>query len=493
MRRLPIKLYASICILAMVMLLLPARTWAEIPYNGYTWNNLGNDVRSINGYVYVDSIDGVDLPSGTFNTPEDLFIASDDTLYLVDTGNNRILHMDSKTHKLIGIIGDEEGPGMLSEPKGVYVKEDGTVYVADTKSQRIAIFNKDRKFVKDLKAPTSALLGKDFSYSPSKVVLDKRDYMFIVSDGNTQGLIQINQKGEFKGFFGANHVGFSWKRLFVKLVATKEQKQQMSALKALAFSNLDQDHDGFIYTTTLGEPFNQVKRLSPVGVNTLNSGNKKYGDVFDVGPFTTPSFVDVSVNSDGMISALDLQTSKVFQYDKLGNLLFAFGGIGDQNGLFVTPSSVDQTSDGTIYVVDKGRNRIDRFRTTPFADLVHEASNYYVNGRYEQAETLWNKIIAMNSNFDMAYLAIGKALYKSERYKEAMEHFSVARNRTEYSNAFREYRKQYMREHFTEITGGIIGIILVLRFLVPRCLRQLKRYLRNSKIGKRAVVKEEEA
>src|SRR6185437_11641394 len=128
--------------------------------------------------------------------------------------------------------------------------------------------------------------------------------------------------------------------------------------------------------------------------------------------------VDVTLNKDGLISALDLQTSKVFQYDKLGNLLFAFGGNGDQDGLFTTPASIDQTSDGMLYVVDKGRNRIDRFRTTPFADLVHQASKLYVDGRYAEAESLWKEVLEMDANFDMAYLAIGKSLYKSDRYQE---------------------------------------------------------------------------
>jgi DNA-binding beta-propeller fold protein YncE len=474
--------------LALLQLLLPAQTWAAVPYRGYTWNKLGQDVRSVNGYLYVDSIDGTDMPTGAFNTPEDIFIADDDTIYLVDTGNSRIIHLEPKTHKLLGVIGTEDGPGLLNEPKGIFVKPDGTIYVADTKNQRIAIFDKSGKFIRDLKAPDSPLLGKDFQYSPSKVILDKRDYMFVVSDGNTQGLMQIDQKGEFKGFFGANHVGFSWKRLFVKLVATKEQQQQLSTVKALAFSNVDQDQDGFIYTTTLGVDVNQIKRLSPVGVDTLPSG-KQYGDLFVDGPFETTQFVDVTVNKEGLITGLDLQTSKVFQYDKLGNLLFAFGGNGDQDGLFTTPSSIDQTSDGMIYVVDKGRNRIDRFRTTPFADLVHKASKMYVEGRYEESESLWNEILKLNANFDMAYFAIGKSLYKSERYKEAMEYFQLARAKTEYSDAFREYRKEYAREHFGIISGVILLLIIALRYLIPRCVRLLKRKLRLPGIGKPPVAR----
>lgn len=378
MRRVTLNIRKLVLTSVILSLLVPMSVTAAVPYEGYVWNNLGQDVRSVNGYIYEDSIDGLDMSSGGFKNPESIFIAADDTVYLVDTGNNRIVHMDEH-HQLINVFGTE-GTGKLSGPKGVYVKEDGTVYVADTKNNRIVMFDSKGQFLQEFGTPTSALLGKDFSYSPSKLIVDKRDYMFVVSDGNTKGLMQIDPNGQFKGFYGANHIGFSWARLFTKLIASKEQKAQISTVNPLEFSSVDQDEEGFIYSTTLGAEFNQIKKLSPVGVDTLNAGvERKYGERFANGPFSVHSFVSISVSDSGIISALDLQTSKVFQYDILGNLLFIFGGVGEQNGLFVTPSGIAQTSDGMLYVVDKGRGRIDRFRTTPFADLVHQASNYYVD------------------------------------------------------------------------------------------------------------------
>ncbi|MGM0884669.1 MAG: hypothetical protein ACQEXQ_26980 [Bacillota bacterium] len=458
--------------LLMVVTALPAQTFAATPYEGYTINNLGEDVHSINGYIYESSIDGYNLPSGPFNAPEDVFLADDGTIYVVDTGNSRVVQLNAN-HEVVNIIGDEEGDGKLNEPKGVFVKQDGTIYVADTKNQRIAIYDKDGKFIKQFGKPENPLLGATFSYSPSKLLVDKRNYMFVVSDGNTQGLIQIDPNGQFKGFYGANHVGFSWSRLFVKLVATDEQKAKLSVVKPLEFSNAVQDAEGFIYTTTLGTETNQLKRLSPVGVDTLNIGERRYGGRFDAGPFEVPSFLDLAVDKDGVITALDLQSSKVYQYDKLGNFLFVFGGLGEQNGLFVTPSSLAQSSDGTVYVVDKGRNRIDLFRTTPFADLVHDASRLFVDGRYKEAEGMWNEVLHLNGNFELAYLAIGKSLYKAESYKEAMHYFELARSRTDYSNAFKEYRKEYIREHFAWICLAIITIIILLRYIIPFLWRRL--------------------
>jgi hypothetical protein len=461
--------------LMVLVLLVPAQASAESPYEGYIWNSLDRDTHSINGYLYLDSIDGYDMDTGPFKAPEDLYVASNDTLYFVDSGNNRIIHMDSNKN-VFKIVGDKDGPGKLNGPKGIFVKRDGTIYVADTQNRRIAIFDKDGKFMRDLPAPNSPLLGKKFVYSPSKLAVDKRDYFIVASDGAGQGLMQIDPNGEFKGFYGANHVGFSWKRLFIKYFATDDQRAQLASVRPMEFSNLYQDQEGFIYTTTLGIEMNQVKRLSAVGVDTLNIGEEKpYGDIFSFGSFEIPAFVDLTVDSKGVITALDQSTNKAFQYDKLGNLLFIFGGFGDQDGLFKTAVSIDQTSDGTMYVVDKTRSRIDRFRKTPFAEIVHEASGLYVDGRYDEAYKPWLKVLDLNSNYDMAYQAIGKAKFKEEHYGEAMKYFKLGRSREDYSVAFREYRKEYMRNNFEYIVALLAGIYIFFKFGLPRIIKLARR------------------
>ncbi|MDF2660031.1 MAG: hypothetical protein K0Q94_2822, partial [Paenibacillus sp.] len=149
-----------------------------------------------------------------------------------------------------------------------------------------------------------------------------------------------------------------------------------------------------------------------------------------------------------------------------GNLLFVFGGIGSQDGLMITPSSIAVNSRGVIYIADETRNRIDRFRTTEFGDLVHRASVLYSDGLYEQSKEPWMDVLKRNSNYNLAYLAIGKALYKQEQYKEAMEYFKTARSYREYSLAYLEHRKNYMREHFVWFVAGVILFAVVFRMFL---------------------------
>lgn len=479
--------------LAAIVLLIAEAPPAEArsPYDGYTYNNKFDPVASLNGYAYMDSIDGFDNEAGPFNKPQDLYVAADDTIYIADTGNNRIVHMDANK-RVLGIYGSTDGDGKLNGPKGVFAAEDGTVYVADTKNSRIAVFDRSGRFVKDFRDPKSPLLGEKFLYLPSKVIVDKRGYLSIVCDGLYQGLLQLDPNGEFAGLFGGNHVAFSVTRILTNLIATKEQKAQMSGDKPPEFSNLFQDAEGFIYTTTLGTETLQVKRLSAVGVDTLNAQESaigRYGDyrmkiTNDKRKFN--SFVDVSVDSQGFITALDKITGRAFQYDSLGNLLFAIGGLGAQNGLMLTPSSIAQTSDGIIYIADETRNRIDRFRVTAFGELVHQASVLYADGRYEESQEPWAQVLRLNSNYNLAYLAIGKSLSKQEKYTEAMRYFKQARAYEEYSDAFLEQRKIFLREHFIESVLVLIAVGVLLRTVIGWRRRKRKLFLKRQMSAVRA-------
>lgn len=480
------RLWIAFAAAAAILVALPAAAFAEIPYAGYTYDNKQKPVPSINGYVYADSIDGFESAAGAFMDIQDIFIAGDDTMYIVDSGNNRIVHYDANK-KLLGTIGKKEGKSALNKPKGVFATEDGHIYVADTKNNRIAVFDQNGEFVREFLDPKSPLLGSSFMYLPSKVIVDKNGNMFIVCDGLYRGLLQLNANGEFAGLFGANHVGFSLTKALANLIATEEQKKQIAGEKPPEFSNLFLNDEGFIYTTTLGVRKEQIKRLSSVGKDTLNEqsvlhGNR-YGDfVMRMGKTQYEAFVDLSVDRQGFITAVDQTSGKLFQYDSLGNLLFIFGGLGTQNGLFITPSSIAQTSDGMLYVADKSRNRIDRFRITPFGELVHKASVLYAEGLYEEAKQPWQEVLKRNNHFDMAYLAIGKALYKQERFKEAMFYFKTARAGDEYSEAFLEYRKSFLRDHFAALIAGIVVLFAGIK-LTAALYRRKRSGDRSSRIA----------
>ena len=64
--------------------------------------------------------------------------------------------------------------------------------------------------------------------------------------------------------------------------------------------------------------------------------------------------------SGGMYSVLDSKRGRVFTYDSQGNLLYIFGGRGDQKGQFNQPCALIYNGD-EILVADRSRNSVQVF------------------------------------------------------------------------------------------------------------------------------------
>ena len=78
-------------------------------------------------------------PTGTaFTRPHQTAIAVDGTFWVVDTLNDRVLHLDQT-----GAVLHEWGAGMLNGPKGIAVDPIGRVLVSDSGNDRVLAFDED--------------------------------------------------------------------------------------------------------------------------------------------------------------------------------------------------------------------------------------------------------------------------------------------------------------------------------------------------------------
>ena len=118
------------------------------------------------------------------------------------------------------------------------------------------------------------------------------------------------------------------------------------------------------------------------------------------------------------------------------------------------------------------------FEPTEYTSTIHSAIDAYLVKDYEQSILLWEDVLRMNSNFDLAYMKAGYAYYRMNRYEEAMTYFKIANARKEYSKAYVQYKKEQLNEHFGTVVligAAVVIAIVALCVLIHRLKRRRKQ------------------
>lgn len=416
-----------------------------------------------------------------FDGPQDIYFDQDrNELWVADTGNNRLVRL-TKDGEFISEIksikgGDNAevqslGGRTFRGPEGLFVNPEGEVFIADTQNKRIVQLTSDGELIRIYPQPQNQLLGADFDYRPTKIVQDQRDYLYVVNRSDYRGMLLLDTRGEFRGFFAPNDVGFSLRRVLIRMFATEAQREKLSKELPAPHSNVVLSPNGYLYSSTTYAPANQVKKLNGVGTDVMNRaaiGGKRFGfSIPRAGRAVNPSFIDLAVNDHGIISAVDSANGIIYQYDDDRNLLTMFGGKGEENGKFGFPSSIATDRSGLLYILDKDRNNIQVFRPTDFAQLVHSASELYVEGFYQDAEEPWREALKLNTNYNLAHSGIAKAFEKVGRWEEALVEYRFGENRDGYSQIFGKLRHEWIRDHFG-LTVFLVFVGLGLAYGVGR-------------------------
>lgn len=480
------KSIMAIVLVALILLLNTAQACAGgTPYQGYTYNEWGEPVPAPNGYIAESFITGAKAGSGDFKGPKDLFVDEENSeLYIVDSGNNRIvvLGADFTLKRILAEFAGGNGIETLKNPTGVFVSKSGKVYVADRDNGRILVSDRFGKVIRIYGAPVSDLIPDDFVYYPEKIVVDRHGRMYVQAFGAFQGIMRLDSEGKFINFYGSNRVELTAKVMIDRIwksILTREQKEAMEGFVPIEYSNMFIDSEDFIYACVKASENStyELKKLNPLGINILRSSrtigyvysNSDYGDhpvVYDGETKIDSTFVDICVDGEGFISALDSTRGKVFQYDEESNLMFVFGSLGDQKGTFKNPTSL-VSFNGKILVLDAVKNNITVFRLTWFGEQVRKASALYHNGFYMEAVEPWKEVLKHDSNYLLAYVGLGKAYFQMQDYRQAMYYFKLGYDKKGYSDAFKEYSIEYMRENF-----DTIFLVLALLFASMQLIRK---------------------
>lgn len=435
---------------------------SSTPYESYNYNYWEEAIASPSAYVPNRAISGADLGIGDFLEPSDMHVTADGLIYIVDSGNGRIVCLDGtwSVQRMISKFDNGSKEDGFKNPSGLFVDNEGNLYVADTDNGRVVVLTADGDLVRIIDQPQSDVLAADFKFFPLKVTVDKANRVYVVAKGIYEGIMQFDENGDFIGYVGTNKVQRDYTEYIWRLLSTKAQKAQMVLFIPTEFSNIDIDAKGFVYATNIDPDSTEpVKRLNPSGEDVL----KRYG-YFDVkgdiqfrrsvGP---SKLVDVNVLGDGMYSVLDTNQGKVFTYDDEGDLLYVYGAKGNQVGTFKTPVAVERLGDKQL-VLDRGKGNIIVFEPTKFGASVNEAVKLHYNGEDTQAVPVWEEVLRLNSNYDIAYIGIGKSMLMEKRNGEALEYFKLGMDRKNYSVAYKRHRRELMKEHF----GTFLSLLFVL-------------------------------
>lgn len=462
MKKKYLRLSAMLLCLALLAPLAVVPVWAEseAPYETYTFDKWGNAVSSPDAYLPTEGIGGAQLGCGNFSGALDLFYCGErGEMYVVDTGNNRIVVL-SDDMKLIreipALTGEDGSEYTFSAPQGIFVQPDGTMYVADTGNKTVVVGTVDGRLRSKLSEPRSNLLPDNFNYQPSKVVVDSNGRIYILSQGIYQGLIYLEPDGTFIKFFGPNEVEMTFKRQIQKIwktILTDKAASTMQSFNPIEYGNIYLSEDGYIYATAAGSENGSklITKLNPLGIDSL--------------PFkmrvTDALFSDVTADANGIITILNTNNGKLTQLNKNGNTLFQFGGTGDQLGLFQRAVSIVEVGDD-LYVLDADKDTITKFELTEFGSLVRRAINLYDTGLYRESIEPWQEVIRRNANYLVAYTGLGKAYYQLKDYDTAMYYYKLANDRVNYSEAYREASLNHMRDSFGYIVLSVAAVILLI-------------------------------
>lgn len=468
--------------LVMAILLMVCQVplvYADVPYKSYTYSYWGEAKEAPQAYIASRQITGEDLGCGTFKEPQGIFV-KDNKIYIVDTGNNRIVVTDDQWNllKVIEHVMINGEISDLNQPRDIYVNEKNEIYIADTGNERLLHLDEKLQLIIEIKKPESNLLPQNSKFEPLKITADRAGRIYIVAQNINQGLMELDKFGEFTGFVGANKVSPNLVDYFWKSIATKEQKAQMKLFVPVEFNNIYLDKEGFLYVTTNAIDQNKllqvvhsknkdgtvspIKKLNSMGVDILrrNGYFSPIGEiefkVSGVGNINGPSeIIDVVIDENRIYSMLDRKRGRIFTYDFEGNLLYIFGSNGNQQGTFKTVAGIEKIGDNFI-AIDRGTHTITEFEPTVYGNMINEALKCYSNGEYDKSAMYWKEVLEMNGNFDLAYIGIGRALYREGNFKEALEYFKLGQDRENYSNTYKLYRKQVVEENFNVILFGIL-------------------------------------
>lgn len=465
-------------------------------YQTYTYDVKGKPLYSPDAYTAIKTVGSKEMGLETeIENPSDMVTDEAKNVYIADTGNNRIVVLDQyyKVKFTISTFSNDQGvPDSLSAPQGVFVSEPNEKYgkliwVCDTGSNRIVVFNEDGEFQRIVEEPESTLFDEESVYKPVAMAVDAYNRLYVVSSTTYQGIIVMTDEGEFTGFIGAQAVSITAWEMIWRRFQTKEQREAQEQKVSTEFNNITINKNmNLVYVTTStieeGSVAGAIRGGDKTGTNSpvklLNANGteimRRNGFWMPAGEIDfserstdditgVSTIIDAAVGPEDTWSIIDEKRNRIYTYDFNGNLLFAFGDNGIMLGNLGSIKAIAY-QDTNMLILDKTNDNITVFQRTEYGDILLSAIAAESTQDFDLAINLWTEVLKRNSNFDSAYVGIGQAMYRNKDYANSLSYFESAYDTTNWSNSYKEIRKEWMSNYFLVLIAIILALIIGVLF-----------------------------
>ena len=455
------KIWITLLIAVCIISVLPITAFAESAATyTYTPGVDGEWVRTQDAYQVTEVI----LQEVALNQPQDMLV-SDGILYIADTGNGRVVLYDLKTKEVT-----EWGVGALTSPAGLYLSKDQKLYVADNAAGEVVLLDEKGTVTQRYGRPTTATFGSDATYRPSKLVVNAAGTIYVVSEGSFDGMIQLDEKGDFLGYFGYNNNPLGLWDYIADYFFTDAMKEKLTNRVPYSFKNTAIDEKGMIYTITQSANGNALKRHDVAGHNLFSDTMVDEAD-----------FVDVCIGPGKRVYTVT-GTGLLFEYDADGQVLFTFGGRAiseERNGVFTAVSAITCDAEGRLYVLDAERGLVHIMKATDYARNFHDAVDLYNIGDYKGSALLWQHIMAVGGTSFYAENYLAQCLYEQGDYTGAAEHYQLAGNIDGYSDAYWQIRNDDIATLLPYVVAAVVVLVIV-KILINRFYDPDKKVRRSN-------------
>ncbi len=123
--------------------------------------------------------------------PTDVAVASDGVLYVVDSGNNRIVVFDSAGRRTNQFGRQGSDDGQLQDPVGIGIAPDNSIYVADRGNKRLVQFSANGSFIASIPLQEG---GQDVV--PIDVAVSADGNELFVTANNSHRIVVFSTNGE---------------------------------------------------------------------------------------------------------------------------------------------------------------------------------------------------------------------------------------------------------------------------------------------------------